>query len=153
MSTSSFRKCVPDSIAYNIIVFFFSLPYSGSVHQVLILQVRWCFSSLYMLHSPSVLFISISTSQCWSSYLSVSTHFHLACSHYYFFLCLSLLTISVLVFLSVSVHPLPSCVFSLLYLSLSFSPNHLSVGLPICQSPPTSILRVLITISFSLFLS
>ena len=153
MSTSSFRKCVPDSIAYNIIVFFFSLPYSGSAHQVLILQVRWCFSSLYMLHSPSVLFISIHPSQCWSSYLSVSTHFHLACSHYYFFLCLSLLTISVLVFLSVSLHSLPSCVFSLLFLSLSFSPNHLSVGLPICQSPLTSILRVLITISFSVFLS
>ena len=32
--------------------------------------------------------------QIWSSYLSVSTHFHLPCSHYYILFCLSLSTIS-----------------------------------------------------------
>ena len=78
--------------------------------------------------------MSLFTSQCWSRYRSVSTHF------LPIFLCLSLhhviVYISMLVSLSFSVHSLPS------HLPLSFSPSchclHLNVGLAIVQCPLTS---------------
>ena len=84
--------------------------------------------------------LSFTPPQLWSSYLSVSTHFNILITTSSFFH-----STSVVVFLSFSVHPLPSSHYYIFF----FLSLHLSCGLPIFQCPPTSIFSLLHLLSFT----
>ena len=67
--------------------FFRLFPYLGSAHPVFNLHVlRSCASSIFTSFSFVSFSYNITPPQFPSSYLLVSTHFHLPCSHYYIFI-------------------------------------------------------------------
>ena len=96
-------------------VFLFQCPPTSILHVLITTS-----SSVFLFQCPltSIFHVLITTSSCLS--LSVSTHFHLSCSHYYIFLCL---------FLSVSTHFHPPCSHYYIFLSLSLRCHNMHLSL------------------------
>ena len=115
----------------NVLILFLLLrpfPYLGSAYLVFNLHVlRSC---LYFV-LPHVFLYNITPPQFRSSYLSVSTHFHLPCSHYYIFSSLSPhshLGLASLDFLTYVCHTCPCSYFFIRCCQSSLFPSRISIS-------------------------